>query len=346
MSKYFMESERYKLEVLLKEKYKVKVIARILDKSVATIYNEIKRGTVELKDTHLRTYKVYKADVAQNRYLEVRQHKGVKNVKLAKNKEFEEYIENKIIKEKYSPCAALASAHGKFQITVCFKTLYNYIHNNKFKKLRDKHLTVRKKKNCKKFARSNSYKNLNARLIDRRSEYANKRLEFGHWEMDTVLSGHGSKAALLVLTERKARLELIYKLKGKTQKEISGVLDNIEQLIGYEQFKKTFKTITMDNGTEFLDMDSIERSCTIHGSLRTVTYYCHPFCSSERGSNENANKLIRRFAPKGSDLSKLSKKKVKEIQDWINDYPRKIFNYMSSNEVLKKEGIKIPSVLL
>ena len=107
-------------------------------------------------------------------------------------------------------------------------------------------------------------------------------------------------------------------------------LDKLEHTMGIEKFKNIFKTITMDNGCEFQDFRGIEKN------NRTITYYCHPYSSCERGSNENQNKLIRRHVPKGCDISKYSNEDIKNIQDWLNNYPRKIFNGKSSNEVLKE----------
>ena len=64
-------------------------------------------------------------------------------------------------------------------------------------------------------------------------------------------------------------------------------------------------------------------------------FYAHSYCSWERGSNENANKLIRRFIPKGTDIDIISKKKIKEIERWINNYPRQLFHGKTSEEMYK-----------
>jgi IS30 family transposase len=88
----------------------------------------------------------------------------------------------------------------------------------------------------------------------------------------------------------------------------------------------------MDNGTEFLDMTMLERSCKKPQERRTICYYAHPYSSWERGSNENANKLIRRFVPKGMDISKLKASDVKRIERWMNNYPRRILGYKSPIE--------------
>lgn len=98
-------------------------------------------------------------------------------------------------------------------------------------------------------------------------------------------------------------------------------------------FKDKFKTITVDNGSEFLDYEGIERSRLGTNTKRTKVYYEHPYSSWKRGTNENCNRLIRRFIPKGTDISKISKAKIKSIENWINNYPRRILGYKSVSEI-------------
>lgn len=85
-----------------------------------------------------------------------------------------------------------------------------------------------------------------------------------------------------------------------------------------------------EHGLEF------ERSVTGRGS-RTEVYYCHPYRPSERGSNENQNGLIRRHLPKGTDLSTISYEETKRIEDWLNNYPRKMFGYLCSEQLFREE---------
>ena len=105
--------------------------------------------------------------------------------------------------------------------------------------------------------------------------------------------------------------------------------------MGSERFRETFLTITCDNGCENLDFKGIGRSCLTDIS-RTKVYYAHPYSSWERGSNENANKLVRNFFPKSSNIGEFSLKKIKMIEDWINNYPWRIFNGLSTNDLLKQ----------
>ncbi len=86
-------------------------------------------------------------------------------------------------------------------------------------------------------------------------------------------------------------------------------------------------------------MSGMERSILKPGTKRTICYYCHPYASFERGSNENANRMIRRFIPKGSDIGKYTKKQIRKLENWINNYPRSIFGGMSSNQYRASLGI-------
>ena len=69
---------------------------------------------------------------------------------------------------------------------------------------------------------------------------------------------------------------------------------------------------------------------------RTTVYYAHPYRSGERGSNENANRLIRRFIPKGTDIASITEEFIQRVEDWINNYPRAMFKYKSTNQILEK----------
>lgn len=340
---YITEAERYQIEILLKEHYTPKAIASLLGRSLSGIYKEIQRGTVLLLDTELREAPRYCADVAQRKQKEAASHKGIP-YKIGSDLPLAQYLEQKIQKEKWSPAATLAYIRKEglpFRTTLCFKTVYNYIHAGLFLELSSRHLEKRKqhKKTAKKTV---ALKNLAARSITQRPSEANQREAYGHWEMDTVVGGRGdSHACLLVLSERLTRQERILKLKSRSQKEVIKALDKLEKQLGTRTFRETFQTITMDNGTEFLDIAGIETSCRPKAKQpRTTTYYCHPYCSWERGTNENINRMIRRFIPKGADIGNVTEKEIQWIEHWINNYPRKLFGYRSSNEMLElvKQG--------
>ena len=94
--------------------------------------------------------------------------------------------------------------------------------------------------------------------------------------------------------------------------------------------------LTSDNGSEFWDADAIERSAVNPGRRRCDLYYAHPFSAFERGANENVNRLIRRFVPKGADIGKYTAAHIKEIEDRINDMPRAVLNGLSASQVKAK----------
>lgn len=96
-----------------------------------------------------------------------------------------------------------------------------------------------------------------------------------------------------------------------------------------------FKTITVDNGTEFSDCKGMEKS--IYSGNRTQVYYCHPYSSWERGSNERLNREIRRLIPKGSNIAHYTPKEIQRVQDWVNSYPREILGYRTSEELYQYE---------
>ncbi|NCC00884.1 MAG: IS30 family transposase [Clostridia bacterium] len=335
MGKYLTEYQRYQIEMGLRAKMSVSAIASLLGKHRSTIYREIKRGLFVHTDTELREKLVYAADVSYNRYLKVRVHKGV-DLKIGNDYRLVEFLENKIVNEHYSPDAALALAKrslSDFKTMICTSTLYHYIDSGLFLNLTNKHLVF------KKIGKKRNYNavhtvslDIETKRIEERPESVNNRSEFGHWEIDCVCSKQGVLPALLTLTERKSRFELIFKIPDKSQKSVISVLDKLERSLGCGCFKQTFKTITADNGVEFRDWRSMEKSL-FSKVPRTQVYFCHSYSSWERGTNENHNRMIRRFFPKGTDFGTVSRKQLLKVQDWMNNYPRKKLGYLSPAEL-------------
>lgn len=338
MGKYLTERERYQIESLLQTKVSVKDIAAQLGKSIRTIYYEIHRGTVELLGPELAPYKKYCADVAQRKYNENKTEKG-RPLKVGNDLDFVRFMENKIKNEKYSPKAIIYSMlqdNLHFKTSVCWRTIYNYIYHGVFLNVTTSdlpHKSNYKKKNDKSKI---AHKNLKGTSIEERPKEIYKRDAYGHWEMDTVYAGQGKgKACLLVLSERMTRQEIVIKMQSRTMECVTSAVNQLEKSYGYRQFTNTFKTITVDNGVEFLDFQNLEKSVTRKNKARTKIYYCHPFCSGERGTNENINKMIRRWIPKGESIMNYTPKQIKQIENWINNYPREIFNGLSSNQYRK-----------
>lgn len=335
-NKYLTERERYQIEALYRQGHSVKEIASALDRCKATIYNELKRGMTTLRDgSTWKDYTTYCADVAQEKAVYNATAKG-RDLKVGNDYEFIDFVKKMLLEEKYSPYAVLEHIkehHLEFKTSVCKNTLYNYIRLGLIEGVSMQSLPCpRKTQKREKIARRKvSLNNSICQSIEDRDKAILDRDNYGHWEMDTVVSGRGGKGVLLVFTERMTREEEIYKINSKSMQDVTNCINQIEQTIGFEKFRQRYKTITCDNGVEFLDADSIVSS--VHeDAKRTELYYCHPYRSCERGSNENANKLIRRWIPKGANISIYTDDYIKHVQEWINNYPRKLFNGLSSNQ--------------
>jgi IS30 family transposase len=125
-------------------------------------------------------------------------------------------------------------------------------------------------------------------------------------------------------------------MPSQTQKSVLNIFDSLEKEMGIECFTKVFKSITVDNGSEFLDWRSIETSINPdYREKRTQIYFCDSYSSWQRGSNEQLNGQIRRFIKKGSAISDYSKQQIKSLVIWLNTNPRKILNGFSPNQYLK-----------
>ena len=123
-------------------------------------------------------------------------------------------------------------------------------------------------------------------------------------------SGRGGRSCLLTLVERQTNCSLNFKLLSQSQKQVKKQLDRMERKLGRPSFSRLFKSVTVDNGSEFLGFKNLISSLFAKKKARTEIYYCHPYSSYERGSNEQMNGQIRRFIPKGSDISKVSKENL------------------------------------
>ena len=335
--KHLEYSERQSIERWYNRDKRTKVeIATLLDRTEKTIRNEIKRGLVKNLTSELIEIWVYSADVAQERYEYYLKAKGPK-LKIDNDYELKEYVEKSIKKDKKSPeVIAEEIKEMNFKTKMCARTIRNNIASGDIYDIAPKDMIYNKiykeknksKKVCEKVPPEKS--------IEYRPEKANTREEYGHWEGDLVIGKRKKGAALFTLTERKTREEIIIKLESKEAREVAKALDILEKIYKKE-FSNKFKTITFDNGPEFRKWKSLEKSYDNRKKKpRTQVYYAHQYCSGERGSNENGNRLIRRFIPKGTDITLISEKFIKYVENWINNYPRAMFNYKSTNQILEK----------
>lgn len=335
---HLTERERFKIEGLLEGKKDAGEIAVILRRDPATIYREIERGTVKHLKSDLSERSVYRANFAQADYEKQGRNKE-RSLKIGKDKRLEEYIRGKLVDEKFSPDAIIGQIKIDglvFEGIITTKTLYNYIEAGIFAGISNKNLWQKrnkKKRGYKTVSRVNT-KNKDCRSIEDRPKKIDNRVEYGHWEGDTVKGPLGAKTGLYTLTERTSREEIIIKIAQSTQECIKKAMDDLEKKYGYG-FRIKFKSITFDNGVEFLGWKSLEVSILESMGRRTTIYFAHSYSSWERGTNENQNRMIRRFIPKGADIADFSEKEIQWIQDWMNNYPRKILGYKTANQMAK-----------
>ena len=314
-----------------KEKLSTREIAKLLDKSERTIRRELKRGKTIIKDYLWRDVEVYSADVSHREYILNLEAKG-KELKIGSNLEIAERIEYKIKKEKKSAEVVAYELKEEELIEISARTIRNYIEKGNILNLTEEDFIYKKEHKRKNKDKRIAKHTPPEKSIENRPEKANNRSEYGHWEGDLVVGKRKKGSVLLTFTERMTREEIIIKIKGKSSEYVIKAINSLERKYG-KRFYIKFKTITFDNGVEFMDYEGMEKSCIKKGT-RTKIYYAHPYCSGERGTNENNNRMIRRWIPKGTIIDDISKEFIKQIENWINDYPRAMFDYKSSNMIL------------
>lgn len=331
-------TQRLQLEAYLNAGLHKKEIAKKLGVCLCTIYKELKRGECEQKkysytdyygDKHYKIVKSYSPNIAEEKYRMNLTSKGAP-LKIGNDFEFVRYVEKRVLIDKLSPCAVLGEVkRGKmFQTDISKTTMYRYIEMGIFMNISLKDLPMYKNK--KRYRKTVAKRAPRGVSIEKRPIEVSQRDSFGHWEMDCVC-GKG-RAVWLVLSERFTRKEIIMPMENQRAESVVRCLNVLERRYG-ALFKKVFKTITVDNGSEFSDFHGIEQSSYSKRAKRTQVFYCHPYCSSERGTNERLNREIRRLVPKGSDLSRFSPSQVQAVEDWVNAYPREIFAYATSAEL-------------
>jgi len=328
-NKHLNAYERGQIQLLLEEGLTAYAIAKRLNRAYNTIRNELSRGTVtQIKGN--KKIQVYYPDTAQSRYDEARRNCGNK-YKLLACEAFIAHVEHLFHNKDFSLDAIVGAAklNQQFQQSqmVCTKTLYNYVDAGLLD-ITNIDLPLKLKRTTKPKRVRQNKKRL-GRSISERPDSINDRNEFGHWEIDTVI-GRKTKddEVLLTLTERMTRKEIIRKIPGKTAKSVMEALNTLISEAG-PHYSKVFKSITSDNGSEFADLSRLEPL--------TAIYFTHPYASSERGTNERHNGLIRRFIPKGRRISDYSVEFITKIQTWCNSLPRRILGYLTPDEAFEDQ---------
>lgn len=312
---HISQEQRYEIQSYLQQKIKISKIAEYLGRPKKTIYQEIKRNS-DLRNGE------YKAELAQRKY-EQRMKEKKKSIR------FTQEVKKDVItllKEDYSPEQISANLKKDGKKGVSHETIYQFVWFDKKKggKLH-KHLRNQGKRYRKRGALKDNRGIIPERKsIEQRPDIVETRSRIGDYEVDLV-SGAKHKGAILTLNERATGLTHISLLKSKNAEEIKNAIISLvrdNNLIIY--------TLTSDNGKEFSQHEAISKA------LKIDYYYARPYHSWERGSNENYNRLLRQYYPKGSDFTSITKEQLIKVQDKLNRRPRKRYGFKSPLEVYEE----------
>lgn len=300
-------------------------MAEVLGVSAPTISRELRRGRVVNVDSQLRERWVYSAEKAQQEATLAASQKGPR---MRLTTSMRARIDPLMREGRLSPKDALATLREQgAEGLPCPKTLYNAIHAG----LMGVAMVELPYRTCKRpkgpRLKRKAFTGRGNRSIEERPAHVAERKEFGHWEIDLVVGILGSPSVLLTLTERSTRLTLIVRLRRKSQKAVLAALRKLvcDGALGL------VLSVTCDNGSEFLDQKAIERAL---GGAKA--YYAHPYSAYERGSNENANRIVRRFYPKGTDFGLLSAADVHRLHLRINAIHRDVLGGISARQAYER----------
>jgi len=319
--KHLSIEEREKIQELLWQNTSIRVIAKVIGRSTSSIGREIKRNKPLLRC-------IYTPRLANEKALEKRKSRGRK-LRL-KNLFIRRYVVSHLIKG-YSPeqiAGRLSLDHPKEKIS--HEAIYQYIYHNInsdyikkgnidlriYLKRRHKRRIV---KGMRKGQRIFRHKGIS---IEERPKEIDRRKTIGHWEGDSMISMK-STVGLNTLVERKTGLVLISKIRNKTKEVTANTVINRLKNI-------TCKTLTLDNGTENFGYEEIQKE------LQVSCYFAHPYCSGERGTNENTNGLIRHYFPKGTDFATIGEEAIQAVEWALNNRPRKRLGWRTPLEVFNE----------
>lgn len=311
--KHITKVERSEISILFRKGYSLRDIAKTLKRNVSSVSREIACNA---------TGKGYSPAKANHKAYVKRKYSKYQGMKVVENPGLRTYIED-AIKEDWSPEEVSGRIKNKDRHIkyISPKGIYKFIYSVYGRQL-EKHLAYQgkfgKRKSTQKVTK------LEDRIfIDKRPKIVEKKRRFGDWEGDFIVSGKSGKGVLLVLHERKARYTLIKRILNYT-------IENVHQFIFDITGGVCINTLTLDN-------DIIFRKHKLLSQIIGVPiYFCHPYHSWEKGGVENTNKLIRRYIPKGADISQYSDEYIQMIQDKLNTRPRKCLKYKTPYEVMMK----------
>lgn len=314
--------ERDKIAILLASGVSLRLIAKQLSRSVSSISEEVSRN--RFGDEYIA---IHAQRLTDQRKIESRHRHPLKN------KLVYAYVLEKL-KQGWSP----EQIDGRLKLKngcriISYECIYEFIFNpqNKDKKLWE-YLPLKRKRRSKKYGRKVQRVRIPNRVsIHLRDKSIEMRNTFGHWEADSVLGQLTKSRVIHTEVERKTRY-------------LQALIINSKSAVNtIEAQKKIFsqlpaKTVTMDNGLEFAKHEELQK-------IGIKTFFADPYCSGQRGTNENTNGLIRRYLPKKTNFDNLDQNELNDIVTEINHRPRKVLKFQTPEEMLESEllvkGVRI-----
>jgi transposase, IS30 family len=309
--------ERDQIAIWRARKIPLREIARRLKRSVSTISDELKRNSTKGEYHSIAAQLICRGRLHHSRRLN-----------RLKNQHLYPYIVRKL-RSGWSPeqiAGRLKRSH-KGKTVICHETIYRYIHSPRGEELKLSEFLVRHhKKRHRRHGHYQYHRGIPNRVsIHDRPEVINLKTSFGHWETD-IIEGKAHRGGIQTMLERKTRY-----FKAKLIPIIDseyGLKAQMEMLIKYP--KEAAQSVTMDNGKENFNHESLH-------TLGINTYFCDPYCSWQKGSNENHNGRLRRYIPKKTDLTHLTQIELNAITTEMNHTPRKCLSYETPFEAFKRE---------
>lgn len=315
------DAERCEIDILHNRGYSARSIAKVLGRSPNTIAAELKRNSYK-DGSYVATRAKHKAYVR-------RKYAKYQGKKIQDDDELRSFIILKLSKH-WNPdeISGYLRTNPGIGFYVSKTAIYQWLHSA----WGQQYCSLLY---CKRYKRKPRKKNKTKRVmipdrtsVDERPQAACDRLEVGHCEYDSIVSSKhsGSTAALAVLTERSSRLvraKLVPNLKPKPYAKTITKLSNSMAVL----------TMTTDNGIENRQHKIITKK------TGAPVFFTDPYSSWQKGSVENANKMLRRYFPKGTDFAKVKQTDVVYALTLINNKPRKILGYKSSLQIAKEKGL-------
>ena len=312
--KHLSYEERSVIGAFRSQRYSLRAIALHLGRSPSTISREIRRNN-QSQDGR------YRASHADSNY-----NARKKSARRGSNFNSSAWsLVLNLLSKQFSPEQISGRLKRDSKLNISHETIYSYIWYDKkyggelYKELRGARKLRRKRHNSK----DSRGRLAGKKMIDTRPAEIEKRLKFGHWEIDTV-HGKGRKS-IVTLVERATGYVMIGQLDSRTVADLNRRTSTL-----IKRKSEYVKTITADNGCEFHGYKKLEKKHDL------AVYFAYPYHSWQRGTNENTNGLIRQYLPKGCSMENLTQRECNTIANKLNNRPRKRYDYRTPQEMLNK----------